>query len=173
MPAHHFLRRRGCAEVTGKSRDSDVGRGRVVDRLVTPASVRPLIMTRAPSLARLVAIARPIPAVLPVTRASLPLRWRSMSVPSGKDHVGKRCDLNVALLRWPRSPITLTANGFSTRTAYRREADVTCCVGSSIVIGVPPSRNGRPGRHHLTLTVRRHASKVRSCAFPMSAMPAY
>jgi hypothetical protein len=40
---------------------------------------RPLTITRAPSCARLVAIARPIPAVLPLTRASLPCRSRFMT----------------------------------------------------------------------------------------------
>ena len=37
----------------------------------TPSAVRPFTMTSAPSAANARAIAKPIPAVLPVTRASL------------------------------------------------------------------------------------------------------
>src|SRR6267143_7226779 len=44
---------------------------------------RPLMITRAPSRAKVVAIARPMPAVLPVTSASLPFNFRSMSAPRG------------------------------------------------------------------------------------------
>src|SRR5437588_10542101 len=47
----------------------------------TDALDRPLIITRAPSRASVVAIARPIPAVLPVTSASLSFNFRSISVP--------------------------------------------------------------------------------------------
>ena len=69
-------------------------------------------------------------------------------------------------------PITSTASGSLTRTVRRREAEVICCVGSSIVTGVPPSQSGRPGRRRLLLTVRHHASKARPGVFPMLAMPA-
>src|ERR1700730_671731 len=45
----------------------------------TNALDRPLTMTRAPSRARVLAIARPMPAVLPVISASLSFNFRSMS----------------------------------------------------------------------------------------------
>src|SRR6266446_713472 len=45
---------------------------------VTRFSLRPLRMTRAPSAARPLAIAKPMPAVEPVTRASLSWSWRFM-----------------------------------------------------------------------------------------------
>src|SRR5260221_4283181 len=44
----------------------------------TRASVRPLTTTRAPSAARALAMAKPMPAVEPVTRASLFSSWRFM-----------------------------------------------------------------------------------------------
>jgi hypothetical protein len=42
---------------------------------------RPLTITRAPSRARVVAIARPMPAVLPLISARLPFNSRSMGLP--------------------------------------------------------------------------------------------
>src|SRR5208283_1728355 len=47
----------------------------------TDACERPLTMTRVPSCARVVAIAKPMPAVLPLTGASLPFRSRSIVSP--------------------------------------------------------------------------------------------
>src|SRR5207247_7054299 len=45
---------------------------------VTRASLRPLTTTRAPSAASALAMAKPIPAVEPVTSASLLSSWRFM-----------------------------------------------------------------------------------------------
>src|SRR5208337_3138934 len=51
--------------------------------LATRASVRPLTITRHPSAASDLAMAKPIPAVEPVTRASLFSIFRFVSAPTG------------------------------------------------------------------------------------------
>jgi hypothetical protein len=65
MAPHHLFGRLGADAVD-----------RLIDRGLCPA----LTMTLAPSCANVCAIAKPIPAVLPVTRATLPVSWRSMSI---------------------------------------------------------------------------------------------
>src|SRR6266516_2933893 len=49
---------------------------------------RPLTITRAPSRANAVEMARPMPAVLPLTKASLPFRFRSMAWSLGSGFAG-------------------------------------------------------------------------------------
>ncbi len=49
----------------------------------TRASLRPLTMTRVPSAASALAMAKPIPAVEPLTRASLFSSWRFIGLKSG------------------------------------------------------------------------------------------
>src|SRR5436190_19909497 len=49
----------------------------------TRTSVRPLTITRAPSPASALAMAKPIPAVEPLTRASLFSSWRFIGLKSG------------------------------------------------------------------------------------------
>ena len=56
----------------------------------TEAWARPLTITRAPSAASAVAMARPMPAVLPETRASLPLSCRFMGIPFEQLDAGER-----------------------------------------------------------------------------------
>ena len=66
----------GSARSPAKSRRG--GRPRAAS--ATRDSVRPFTITRAPSAASARAIARPMPAVEPVTKASLSVSWRFMRV---------------------------------------------------------------------------------------------
>ena len=71
----------GGAEVGGERLQLRRGMGwaMAATASATRASVRPLTMTRAPSAASALAMARPMPAVEPVTSASLSVSCRSMA----------------------------------------------------------------------------------------------
>jgi hypothetical protein len=79
------LRAPNGAEVGGQRLEVAAGWAAAMAAIAsaTRASVRPLTITRAPSAASVLATARPMPAVEPVTRASLPAICRSMAFPPG------------------------------------------------------------------------------------------
>ena len=82
VSSRELLGDRRLAEVAGKADHVPP----VVDRrsptaALTAACDRPLTIARAPSRARAVAMARPMPAVLPLISAVLPFSWRSMGFP--------------------------------------------------------------------------------------------
>ena len=72
------LRTRRRPEVGREPVDLRPGRGQLLDRLAHPRLAAPLTTTTAPSRASASAIAKPIPAVEPVTSARLPRSCRSM-----------------------------------------------------------------------------------------------
>ena len=82
MAADQFLDRLSRPKVPGES--NKIAAGLALSSptaFSTPLRERPVTMTRAPSRARPAAIAAPMPAVLPVTSARLPLSLRSMQTP--------------------------------------------------------------------------------------------
>ena len=59
------------------------------------------------------------------------------------------------------------------RKAHLQEAEVICCVGSSIVADVIRKQSGRSGRHRHTPIAPQYASKVRLGGFRMLATPVF
>ena len=72
-----------------------------------------------------------------------------------------------------QSPITLTANAFSTRTACRRASRRELLRWRFGRHRGRRGRSGRPGRRRLMPIIRRSGSRARSGASPMSAMRAF